>query len=43
VFFGALRRWPILAVTTIIPYFGLVIISVLDSVFAQKEIKVKTS
>jgi len=43
VFFGALKRWPIMAVTTIIPYFGLVSASVLESIITQKEIEIKPS
>ncbi|MTJ13033.1 glycosyltransferase family 2 protein [Anabaena sp. UHCC 0187] len=43
VFFGALRRWPIMAITTIIPYFGLVCTSLLESVIAQQEMELKTS
>jgi glycosyltransferase involved in cell wall biosynthesis len=42
VFFGALRRWPIMAITTIIPYLGLVSTSVLESVVAQREIETRT-
>lgn len=37
VLLGALRRWPILALTTAIPYFGLVSLSVLETVFLSKE------
>ncbi|BCL38062.1 glycosyltransferase family 2 protein [Nostoc sp. MS1] len=37
VLLGALRRWPILALTTAIPYFGLVSISVLETVISSKE------
>ncbi|BAY37305.1 family 2 glycosyl transferase [Nostoc sp. NIES-2111] len=37
VLLGALRRWPILALTTAIPYFGLVSLSVLETVLLSKE------
>jgi abequosyltransferase len=37
VFFGALKRWPIMAITTIIPYLGLVIRSVFESAIAPQE------
>ncbi|WP_427162651.1 glycosyltransferase family 2 protein [Aliinostoc sp. HNIBRCY26] len=37
VLLGALRRWPVLALTTIIPYFGLVSISILETVLVSKE------
>ncbi|MFM7365997.1 MAG: glycosyltransferase family 2 protein [Cuspidothrix sp.] len=37
VFFGALKRWPIIAVTTLIPYLGLVGVSALESAVAQQE------
>ncbi|MTJ48155.1 glycosyltransferase family 2 protein [Dolichospermum sp. UHCC 0259] len=41
IFFGALRRWPIIAVTTIIPYFGLVATSILENVMSQQEREIK--
>jgi abequosyltransferase len=37
VFFGALKRWPIMAITTIIPYLGLVIRSVFESAITPQE------
>jgi abequosyltransferase len=37
VLLGALRRWPILALTTVIPYFGLVSLSVLETIILSKE------
>ncbi|MEA5550917.1 glycosyltransferase family 2 protein [Anabaena cylindrica UHCC 0172] len=39
VLFGALKRWPIMAVTTIIPYFGLVSVSVLESTIISQKIE----
>jgi hypothetical protein len=36
-----LRRWPIIAVITIVPYFGLVITSVLENVISQQEREIK--
>ncbi|WP_326930418.1 MULTISPECIES: hypothetical protein [Fischerella] len=38
VFFGALRRWPVLAVSTIVPYLGLVSVSALEFVIPSREI-----
>jgi hypothetical protein len=38
VFFGALRRWPILAITTIIPYLALVGKSAKGILLSPKEI-----
>ncbi|WP_071189453.1 glycosyltransferase family 2 protein [Trichormus sp. NMC-1] len=43
VFFGALRRWPIMAVTTIIPYLSLVSVSILESAVAYQQMEDKTS
>ncbi|ABA20735.1 Glycosyl transferase, family 2 [Trichormus variabilis ATCC 29413] len=37
VLLGALRRWPVLALTTVIPYFGLVSLSVLETIILTKE------
>lgn len=37
VLLGALRRWPMLALSTAIPYFGLVSLSVLETVVLSKE------
>jgi abequosyltransferase len=37
VFLGALRRWPVLAMTTIIPYLSLVSISVIEVVIPGRE------
>ncbi|MBD2421314.1 glycosyltransferase family 2 protein [Anabaena cylindrica FACHB-243] len=43
VLFGALKRWPIMAVTTIIPYLGLVSVSVLESTIASHKTEDTTS
>jgi glycosyltransferase involved in cell wall biosynthesis len=37
VLLGALRRWPILALSTVIPYFALVSISVLEIIVSSKK------
>jgi hypothetical protein len=37
VLLGALRRWPILALTTVIPYFALVSISALEIIVSSEE------
>jgi abequosyltransferase len=43
VFFGALRRWPILAVSVIIPYLSLVSSSALETVISSKEAESRTA
>jgi abequosyltransferase len=43
VFFGALRRWPILAVATIIPYLSLVSASALETVISSREAESRTA
>jgi abequosyltransferase len=39
VFLGSLRRWPILAITTIIPYLGLVSVSAWQMILPSKQLE----